>query len=251
MDAAETLMLSDTDFIVYHRLRAYGDGANRPGIIFLSGFRSDMSGNKAVSLEKWARAHGRAYVRFDYRGHGLSSGVFTELAIGDWASDAARILEMVNGPQILVGSSMGGWIALLLAQRCPERIAGLIGVAAAPDFTEDLMWANLSDATRRALLEHGQINLPSEYDNDPYPITRKLIENGRENLVLGSTMSMAFPVRLLHGTADKDVPVSVALRIMEQSDCQDVRVTLVKDADHRFSGPRELALIAATLEEID
>jgi pimeloyl-ACP methyl ester carboxylesterase len=190
-------------------------------------------------------------LRFDYRGHGASSGEFVEGCIGDWAEDAFEaVMRLTEGPQILVGSSMGGWIALLLAKRMPERIAGLIGVAAAPDFTEDSMWETFGEVERRALRERGQVELPSEYSDEPYVITRRLIEEGRENLVLRTPLRLPFPVRLLQGTADPDVPVSVALRLLEHIDCDDARLTLVKGADHRFSGERELALIGETLEAV-
>ena len=222
-----------------------------PGVVFLGGFRSDMSGTKASHLEDWARARGQGFLRFDYTGHGLSSGDFEAGGIGDWARDAADALgALTAGPQILVGSSMGGWIALLLARRMPERVAGLVGIAAAPDFTEDSMWAGFDDAQRRLLAETGRIELPSEYSDDPYPITARLIEDGRRHLVLRGPLVLPFPVRLLQGMADVDVPPAVALRLAEHASCADLRLTLVKGADHRFSAPAELALIAAALDEL-
>ena len=222
-----------------------------PGVVFLGGFRSDMSGTKASHLEDWARARGQGFLRFDYTGHGLSSGDFEAGGIGDWARDAADALgALTAGPQILVGSSMGGWIALLLARRMPERVAGLVGIAAAPDFTEDSMWAGFDDAQRRVLAEAGRIDLPSEYSDDPYPITARLIEDGRRHLVLRGPLVLPFPVRLLQGMADVDVAPAVALRLAEHASCADLRLTLVKGADHRFSAPAELALIAAALDEL-
>jgi pimeloyl-ACP methyl ester carboxylesterase len=222
-----------------------------PGVVFLGGFRSDMVGTKAQFLEAWARAGGRGFLRFDYTGHGGSSGEFRAGGIGDWAQDARdAILRLTEGPQVLVGSSMGGWIALLFARRAPARVAGLVGIAAAPDFTEDAMWAGF-DARQRAELEaEGEVLLPSEYDEEPYPITRRLIEDGRRNLVLREPLELPFPVRLLHGTADRDVPVEVALRLLGHAEGPDIRLTLVKDADHRFSAPENLDLLARTLEEI-
>ncbi len=251
MIALETLDLTANRRIAYHRLSPEGDGTNLPGIIFLGGFRSDMTGTKAVFLEGWAKARGRAFVRFDYRGHGASSARFEDGCIGDWADDAAEVLQRVaQGPQILVGSSMGGWIALLLARRFPERVAGLVGIAAAPDFTEDGIWARSSEAQRRVLMEEGEITVPSEYDPEGYVITRRLIEEGRDHLVLRTPLIVPGPVRLLHGTADADVEMSVALRLLDHLEGPDTRLTLVKDADHRFSGARELALIGKTLHGI-
>ena len=242
----DTLELPDGRRIAY-RLSA-GRG---PGVVFLGGFRSDMTGTKAEFLEAWARARGRGFLRFDYTGHGASSGEFRAGGVGDWAQDARdAILRLTEGPQVLVGSSMGGWIALLFARRTPARVAGLVGIAAAPDFTEDAMWAGF-DAGQRAQLEaEGEILLPSEYDEEPYPITRRLIEDGRRNLVLREPLDLPFPVRLLHGTADRDVPVEVALRLLGHAEGPDIRLTLVKDADHRFSTPENLDLLARTLEEV-
>ncbi len=242
----ETLDLPDGRRIAYHRTEGRG-----PGVVFLGGFRSDMTGTKAHFLEAWARARGQAYLRFDYTGHGASSGDFLEAGIGDWAHDARdAVLRLTEGPQVLVGSSMGGWIALILAGWIPARISGLVGVAAAPDFTEDSMWASLDAAQRRRLLAEGRIELPSAYDEAPYPITRRLIEDGRQNLVLRAPLELPFPVRLLHGTADRDVDLSVALRLLAHATGPDIRLTLVKDADHRFSAPENLELLAETIEDI-
>ena len=211
-----------------------------------------MSGTKALYLEDWARETGRDFLRFDYSGHGESSGDFLEGSIGDWARDACDIIAaMTEGPQILVGSSMGGWIALLVAKRMPERVAGLVGIAAAPDFTEDAMWAEF-DATQRAALERdGVVHLPSDYSDEPYAITRKLIEDGRANLVLRDPLELPFPVRLLHGTADADVKMSVPLRLLEHAQSPDMRLTFVKGADHRFSESDNLAAITDAVGEID
>jgi pimeloyl-ACP methyl ester carboxylesterase len=251
MNARAYLELSADRRIAYHKLPAQGDGRRLPGAIFLGGFRSDMGGTKAVFLEGWARERGRAFVRFDYRGHGDSSGVFEEGAIGDWADDAAEVLaRLTEGPQVLVGSSMGGWVALLLAKRFPQRVAGLVGIAAAPDFTEDSMWSGFTETQRQALLANGRVALPSAYSAEPYVITRRLIEDGRANLLLREPLRLGCPVRLLQGTADEDVDLSVALRLLAHLEASDARLTLVKDADHRFSGPRDLALIARTLDEL-
>lgn len=231
---------------------AYRQSAGEgPGVVFLGGFRSDMEGTKAVFLDSWARAKGRAFLRLDYSGHGQSSGDFLDGAIGDWFEDAlAAVTTLTDGPQVLVGSSMGGWIALLLARAIPDRIAGIVGIAAAPDFTEDSMWAGFSPDEQKELLERGQVHQPSDYSESPYVITRRLIEEGRHRLVLRSPLSLPFPVRLLQGTADTDVPVAVALRLLEHATCPDLRLTLSKGDDHRFSTPACLAMIAAAVEEV-
>jgi pimeloyl-ACP methyl ester carboxylesterase len=226
----------------------YNDGGG-PAVIFLGGFRSDMEGTKAVFLHDWARREGRAFIRFDYSGHGQSSGRFEGGCIGDWAEDAAAILGLANGPVVLVGSSMGGWISFLLSRQFPERIAGLVTIAAAPDFTEDAMWDRFDAETRLRLMQTGQILLPSDY-GDPYPITRRLIEDGRNRLVLRSPLNLHCPVRFLQGTADADVDASVAIRLLEHATGPDLRLTLVKDADHRFSTPECLALIVASVEDV-
>lgn len=222
-----------------------------PTIVFLGGFRSDMDGTKALHLESWARARGQAFLRLDYSGHGRSSGDFLDGSIGDWAEDAFQaVTRLVEGRAILVGSSMGGWIALLLARRLADRICGLVGIAAAPDFTEDSMWAGASEAQRDALMREGRIETPSDYSDEPYVITRRLIEDGRENLVLRTPLPLPFPVRLLQGTADEDVDLSVALRLLTHAEGGDIRLTLVKGADHRFSTPDCLAMIEAAAQDI-
>ncbi len=231
--------------IAYNRTEGAG-----PGVVFLGGFKSDKEGTKALFLEEWARARGRAFLRFDYSGHGHSSGRFEEGCIGDWFADARAVIEgLTEGPQVLVGSSMGGWIALLLARALPERVAGLVGIAAAPDFTED-MWSSFDEPTRARLLAEGRVELPSEYDDEPYVITRRLIEDGRRHLVLRSPLRLPMPVRLLQGSADVDVPVAAALRLFDHAEGPDIRLTLVKGADHRFSDPACLRLIGKTLHGV-
>jgi pimeloyl-ACP methyl ester carboxylesterase len=229
-------------------VRTPGQG---PGVVFLGGFMSDMTGTKAQFLQDWAQMQGRAFLRFDYSGHGQSSGAFEDGCIGDWAEDALAVINaLTEGPQVLVGSSMGGWISLLVAKAIPERIAGMVGIAPAPDFTEDSMWSGFDEAQRAALMRDGQITVPSDYSPDGYPITRRLIEDGRRHLVLRAPLSLPFPLRILQGTADTDVPPSVALRLMDHADCPDLRLTLVKGADHRFSTPDCLAMIAAGVENV-
>ena len=222
-----------------------------PGVVFLGGFRSDMTGTKALWLQEWALARGRAFLRFDYSGHGASSGAFEDGCIGDWAADAmAAITALTEGPQVLVGSSMGGWTALLVARALPGRVAGLGGIAAAPDFTEDSLWAGMSGAERAQMKATGRVARASDYAPEPYVFTRRLIEDGREQLVLRSPLLLPFPVRLLQGTADADVPVSVALRLLDHATGADIRLTLVKGADHRFSTPECLGLIGQAIGDV-
>jgi pimeloyl-ACP methyl ester carboxylesterase len=222
-----------------------------PGIVFLSGFRSDMTGTKALFLDDYCRWRGRAYVRFDYFGHGASSGDFADGTIGRWADDAIAVIDSLTaGPQILVGSSMGGWIMLLAARARPERVHGLVGIAAAPDFTEDSLWPRLNPAQQAELIRVGRVTLPSEYDPAGYTFTRALIEDGRENLVLRSPLPIVRPVRLLHGMRDASVPWQRSLKIAEHIDGDAVRLTLVKDGDHRLSRDEDLALLARTLDEL-
>ncbi|WP_375261250.1 alpha/beta hydrolase [Palleronia sp.] len=229
--------------IAYHRTAGKG-----PWVVFLGGFKSDMNGTKAVHLEGWARSAGQAFLRFDYSGHGASSETFEAGSIGDWAEDAVEAIKtLTEGPVVLVGSSMGGWISLLVARRI-DRVVGLVGIAAAPDFTEDSMWAGFDEAQRAELADIGRINLPSDY-GEPYLITRRLIENGRENLVLRDPVTPFGPVRLLQGTADADVSRDTALRLLDHLE-GDVRLTFVKGADHRFSDDACLKLIERTVEEV-
>ncbi len=234
------------------RKLAYHQSAGRaPGVVFLGGFRSDMTGTKAVHLEAWAQQQGRSFLRFDYSGHGESGGEFTDGCIGDWAEDARAIIDaLTEGPQVLVGSSMGGWIALLLARAIPKRVHGLVGIAAAPDFTEDSMWPQLSPDQQAAVLTTGQVAMPNAYDTTPYILTRRLFEDGRKQLVLRTPLNLPFPVRLLQGDQDDAVATSVPLRLMAHADCRDLRLTLVKGADHRFSEPQCLNLIIRDVEEL-
>jgi pimeloyl-ACP methyl ester carboxylesterase len=208
-----------------------------------------MQGTKALHLAAWARQSRRAFLRFDYSGHGESGGRFEDGCIGDWAEDARAMIEaLTDGPQVLVGSSMGGWIALLLARSMPQRVAGLVTIAAAPDFTEQGFWAGLDPAQREILMRDGRIETPSDYSDEPYVITRHLIEDGRKRLVLNQPLPLPFPVRLLQGTADADVPVDWALRLLDHASGPDIRLVLVKDADHRFSTPECLDLVTASIE---
>ena len=222
-----------------------------PGVMFCGGFMSDMTGTKATALEAHCRSTGRACVRFDYSGHGQSGGAFRDGTIGAWRDDALAVLDRVaSGPQILVGSSMGGWIVLLLALARPERVAGLVGVAAAPDFTEDLIWSTLDDEGRRTLTESGEIVMPCDYGDDPYPITMSLIEEGRDHLLLRAPIALDRPIHLLQGMCDEDVPWRTALTIAELVESERVTVELVKDGDHRLSRDEDLARLCAAVDAV-
>ncbi|MEO5335493.1 MAG: alpha/beta hydrolase [Magnetospirillum sp. WYHS-4] len=222
-----------------------------PGVMFLTGFKSDMEGGKALALEAWARRTGRAFLRFDYTGHGASSGRFEDGCIGDWAADAVLALDrLTEGPMVLVGSSMGGWIMLLTARARPHRIAGLVGIAAAPDFTEDLIPLELSAGQLAIIERDGVLDLPSPYGPEPTPITRKLLHDGRNHLVLRSPLPLTVPVRLIHGMKDPDVPWRTALRIAEALNGTDVEIHLVKEGDHRLSEPRDLERLVGVVESL-
>lgn len=231
--------------IAYHQTAGQG-----PGVVFLGGFMSDMTGTKAIHLENWAKANGRAFLRFDYSGHGESSGEFRDGCIGDWADDAAQaLINLTTGPQILVGSSMGGWIGLLLARLMPERIAGFVGIAAAPDFTEDGFWAGFDEGQRAQVMNDGLILIPSDF-GAPYPITRRMIEDGRENLILKQPLALPFPTRLLQGTADEEVSQDVATQLLSHAQGDDISLTLVKGADHRFSSEICLSMVENAVDEV-
>ena len=210
-----------------------------------------MAGTKATFLDDFCAARDLAYVRFDYSGHGASSGRFEDGTIGAWAADAIAVIDHVaDGPLVLIGSSMGGWIMLLAALARPERIAGLVGLAPAPDFTEALIWNRLTGEERDQLLHHGRLETPSAYSDEPTVITRALIEEGRRDVLLSAPIGIRCPVRLLHGMADPDVPHRLSLDLAERIVSNDVRVTLIKDGDHRLSRAEDLALLGATIEDL-
>jgi pimeloyl-ACP methyl ester carboxylesterase len=242
--------------LAYRRRRAaqpsqIGANQEHATIVFLGGFKSDMTGSKATALDDFCNARGLGFLRFDYSGHGASGGDFLDGTISRWAADALAVIDrLTGGPLILVGSSMGGWIMLLAALARRDRVRGLVGIAAAPDFTEDLIWRGLSGTDQHRLMTHGRLEQPSEYSADPYVITRALIEDGRRHLLLGGSIDLDMPVRLLHGMADPDVPYRHALRLAEKLASRDVRITLVKDGDHRLSRPGDLALICAAVAEL-
>ncbi len=229
--------------IAYHR-----SAGTCPGVVFLTGYKSDMTGGKALRLEAFCREQGRAVVRFDYLGHGASSGAFVDGTIGRWAEDAVAVLDaLTEGPQVLVGSSLGGWIMLLAALRRPERIAGLLGVAAAPDFTEDLIVPSLEPEDRATLERDGVLDVFSPYDPEPTPVTQRILDDGRNHLVLRGEIPLDCPVRLIHGMRDPDVPWQTSLRLAERLRSGDVEVTLVKAGEHRLSEPHDLDRLCAVL----
>lgn len=222
-----------------------------PTVVFLSGYMSDMSGTKAEALDAWAASTGRAFLRLDYSGCGASAGRFEDGTIGRWRDDARAVIDAAApGPLVLVGSSMGGWIALLLAAAMAERVAGLVGIAAAPDFVDWGLWAELDEAQRAALMRDGRLELPSDYADSPYVYTRALVEDGRANRVMDQPIGYSGPVRLLQGQADAEVPWRLSLDIAERLNSSDVQVILLKDGDHRLSRPADLALLTATIERL-
>jgi pimeloyl-ACP methyl ester carboxylesterase len=246
LSAPTLLRLSTGEQLAYHHV----PGA-APGVLFCGGYTSDMSGTKALALERHCRARGRACTRFDYRGHGASGGRFADGTIGSWLADAQAVVDRVtDGPLVVVGSSMGGWIMLLLALARPERVRALVGIAAAPDFSEDLLLANASADQRRQLDGQGYWLQPSAYGDEPYPVTRALIEDGRDHLLLRGPIALRCPVHLLHGQRDPDVPWPTALRLAECLQSDDVTVELVKAGDHRLSTPSDLARITAAIERL-
>jgi pimeloyl-ACP methyl ester carboxylesterase len=221
-----------------------------PGILWLGGFKSEMTATKGTALDSWAAARGRSLLRFDYFGHGQSSGNFREGTITRWRDDALAVLDgLTVGPQILVGSSMGAWIALLAARARPERIKAMLLIAPATDFTEAIMWARMPPEIRAEIMERGEWLWPTVYDTEPYPITRALVEDGRRHLLLGSPIRLDFPVRILQGMKDPDVPWQHAVKLADTID-GDVALTLLKHGDHRLSTPAELARLTGMLDAL-
>lgn len=230
------------------------EAAAYPGLMWLGGFNSTMEGTKAGALDRFAGERGLACVRFDYSGHGASSGAFEDGTVGTWLGEAEAVFEQVaTGPQLLVGSSMGGWLALLLARRhlartTRSRIAGLVLIAPAVDMTEELMWALFSEDARREIETTGVYLRPSAYGDGPYPITRALIEEGRGHLMLGRPFDPGCPVRILHGARDADVPWPLSLRLLDCLTGADADLTLIPDGDHRLSRPEDIERLLRTVE---
>jgi pimeloyl-ACP methyl ester carboxylesterase len=227
-----------------------------PGLFWLSGFNSDMHGTKAIALDAWAAERNRACVRFDYSGHGESGGAFVDGTIGRWLEETVAVFEQFcAGPQVVIGSSMGGWMALLLAREMARRparrasLAGLVLIAPAPDFTEELMWKGLSSEARHQIETDGVWLRPSAY-GEPYPITRALIEEGRNHLLLGGSIDVGCPVRILQGAQDPDVPWRHAFALAHRLPVDDVVLTMIQDGDHRLSRPQDIARMIAAVAEI-
>ncbi|MSO73228.1 MAG: alpha/beta hydrolase [Rhodospirillaceae bacterium] len=232
--------------LAYNRLQG-----RAPGVIFLHGLMSDRGGNKAMALEAHCARRGQAFVRFDLFGHGASSGRFEDGTISRWTEDAIAVIDgLSEGPQALVGSSMGGWVMLRAALARPRRIAALVGIALGPDFTEDLMWTKFSEDQRQTLTDTDIVELPSEYNDGPYRISRQLIEDGRRNLLLGNPIAISCPVRLIQGQQDSAVPWQTSLRVAENITGADVQILLVKDGDHRLSRPADLEKLCALIDEV-
>jgi pimeloyl-ACP methyl ester carboxylesterase len=232
--------------IAYNRLAGKG-----PGVVFMGGFMSDKEGGKALALEALCRAEGRAFIRFDYQGHGMSSGAFKDGTIGLWAKDAVAVIDaLTEGPQILVGSSMGGWISLLAARARPARVKALVGIAAAPDFTVRMWNSEFSDATRAEVIENGFMQRPCDYGGDPYIITRALVEDGWRNRVIAGPLHLDIPVRLIQGTEDPDVPWQTAQKIANAITGDDVEIILVPGGDHRLSRDIDLKRLCRVVGEL-
>jgi pimeloyl-ACP methyl ester carboxylesterase len=233
------------------------EGAS-PGVFWLPGYKSDMNGTKAQALAHWADAAGRACVRFDYSGHGESGGAFTDGTIGRWLTESLAVFDACcHGPQIVVGSSMGGWLALLLARALRQReqaalasVAGLVLIAPAVDFTEELMWKRFTPEIKRELEDKGVWQRPSEYSPEPYLVTRQLIEEGRHHLLLGGMIETGCPVRILQGVLDPDVPWRHAVELVSRLASDDVVLTLVKDGDHRLSRPEDIERLIRAVAEL-
>jgi pimeloyl-ACP methyl ester carboxylesterase len=239
------------------RIAVRARAGRSPGLFWLGGFNSDMRGTKALALDAFAAEHGRACIRFDYSGHGESGGAFIDGTIGRWLEEAIAVFEQfAQGPQVVIGSSMGGWMALLLAREIAKRpaaatLAGLVLIAPAPDFTEQLMWNAFSDEIREEIRTKGVWMRPSEYgDGTPYPITRALIEEGRNHLLLGSAIEVGCPVRILQGAQDPDVPWQHAFALAHRLPAEDLVLTMIQDGDHRLSRPQDIARILAAVAEM-
>jgi pimeloyl-ACP methyl ester carboxylesterase len=241
------------------RLAVRADRGAGPGVFWLCGFKSDMGGTKATALAAWARTAGRACVRFDYSGHGQSGGEFAAGTIGRWLEDSLAVFDaFCRGPQVLVGSSMGGWLALLLLRALRHRppstrapVAGVVLIAPAVDFTEVLMWQRFPPEVQQIITTEGAFERPSAYGDQPYRITRQLIEEGRQHLLLGGMIETGCPVRILQGVADPDVPWDHTIELVSHLAQDDVVLTLIKDGDHRLSRPEDIERLIAAVEAFE
>lgn len=250
MNAPQTITVGGADIAVRAR------SGNNPGLVWLGGYRSDMIGTKAEVIDKWAADNGHACTRHDYSGHGESGGKFVDGTISRWLTESLAVFRQItDGPQILIGSSMGGWIALRMIQELQQsaeshRVAGLILLAPAPDFTFELMEPELTEVQKRDLEEKGRFEEMSEYSDEPNVFTRALFEDGRQNRVLTGPIDTYSPVHILQGQADPDVPYQLALKLLEHLPADNVTMTLVKDGDHRLSRPQDLELLIRTVEQM-
>lgn len=245
-DSARILSRPDGSSIAYHRSEGQG-----VGVVFIHGLMSDMDGGKAVHAEAHCQAQGRPFVRFDQYGHGQSSGAFPDGSVGRWAEDTVAVLDhLTEGPQVLVGSSCGGWLMLLAALARPDRVAGLLGIAPAPDFTEDLSWPSLTPDQQEAVTREGRVEVPNPYSDDPYVYSKRLFDDGRRNLLLRDAIGIRCPVRILHGQQDEAVPWDRSLTLMDRLETTDVACTFIKSGDHRLSEPADLDRLSRTLDEV-
>jgi pimeloyl-ACP methyl ester carboxylesterase len=249
MNNESRLYYSNKEYLAYNKYSP--KNSNKLGLVFLSGFKSDMNGTKALAIARFAEENNYDLIRFDYFGHGNSSREFLDGSIGEWLENSLTIIDKLteDKPQILIGSSMGGWIMLLAAMARPNKFAGLIGLAAAPDFTEELIWDCLSDEQRQKIEKEKVIDFNNEFCDEPYPISLKLIMEARNHLLLNKEIAIDIPVRLIHGMDDKDVPYLTSIRIAEKITGSDVHVSLIKNAGHRLSQASELAVIYKTILE--
>ena len=237
------------------RIAVHPRSGDSPGLFWLGGFKSDMQGTKAQALDRWAQARGRACLRFDYSGHGESGGDFKDGTIGRWLAESLAVYtNLAKGPQVVIGSSMGGWLALLLARALREKksgppIAGMVLIAPAVDFTEELMWKHFPETVKREIEDKGLWLRPSEYGEGPYPITKKLIEDGRKYLMLSGLIEPGCPVHILQGVQDPDVPWRHAVELVSRFARDDVVLTLIKDGDHRLSRPEDIERLLAAVKE--
>ncbi len=243
--------IDDGQKLAFSQVIGAKKGKKSPGVVFLSGLKSDKEGTKALFLSNWAEENKRDFLRFDYRGHGASSGQFEDTSISDWLEDTTKIIiGLTSGPQILVGSSLGGWISLLFTRLYPKKVAGIVGIAAAPDFTTKYMPNNLTINQRQSLKSEGKLSFHSEYFDQPLVITQKLIDDGNKNLILDKQQTINCPIRLFHGSLDDDVPLSTSIEILNKLSSNDIQLQIIKGIDHRFSTPYCLDLIKEALEQI-